>query len=407
MHIKPYAFVPWGATGLPERFQGAPAGSAAPAIPGGKPGAPAGQPTIEDRADWQMRPGSGGDIVLASAQDLFVLGPGEPARLRRVDLPADNADSRVVDFRYFGGELVLLQVAGERYRVRRFGLDGAPAGEIALETGAEVGSYQQLLGSEEALFVVGNQAATATFLRAPSLFELSADAAPKLVHRWSDARIQRLFMDARGRVFYSKEIDRKYYWTMFEPGTGRERVSEQVDQTASPFLRLPLGVDDAGNGYGRAGMKVGRFDADNELLGAVAMDNLFRHDGKVYRSRLDDTKVIVTVTGASGAAEDIELPIPAETAERFPFKNWTLIGVGRDGNFLVQGFGPRTPGRLLVRFAPDGAYVAEGMAERQLLLELGHRTQPPATWLVQPDGTLLVPCSGPDGLTVFALTPGA
>ena len=390
MRIEPILFLPWGEAGIPERFQSLPQSSVSPIL--GAP--PAGN---QRRSEVQVKAGEKGMLLLRSENEVFVAGH-DAVKSRISTLP----NEAVVDFEMFQGKVYVLVRNESTYLLRSFGLDGEMQNEMELATDEDHGGYHQLLKSHTHLYLVGKEKASTTFLGDPVLF-LFDDGQLVKVHHWKDERFPSLFMDAQGKVYYTKDIDRLRYWATFDLESKRETIVENFAQSSFPHLGLPIGIDPAGRCIGRSGFSVALIGKDNAPVWEVAMRNLFRQDGKTWYTQQQGEEIVVYAGKGNGFAAAARFNTEGEWASRHPGLNWNMGGFDPEGHYLLFGKSSRAPAPVLAALDEKGEQAYEVTNGGKALVEMSHRLMPPAMWDVNRDGVLLAASLGPDGVTVFGI----
>lgn len=386
IEIKPYLFISWDSDLFPEAFQPLPQASAGFF---GQAAAPAAQL----RADVRLRKGEAGSLLVQQENALYLAAP-DKAPLR---IPVQG-EGRVVDALVLEGRIFVLLQQGTRFLVQHFEAGGSYAGLIALPQNALTEAYQQLLKSRSSVYAVGN-AAHATFLKNPTVYQLEAAGGIRKLHHWEELSCARMFMDGNGTLYYTKEIDRLRFWTTFSLEQRQESVSEAFGQAGFAYLGLPIGMDPAGLCIGRKGFGVALIDRENEIKWEVELRNIL-HDGQQTCYARQVQGGISLHCGAEG---DFAEKVTLETGmldQQYPGRNWKLIGLDAGGNYILSGTGMRVSGEVLVAMDSEGQLAGAFEGNKS---EVEERMMPPEHWVVDAEGALLAPVSGPDGLRVYRI----
>lgn len=304
----------------------------------------------------------------------------------------------MIDFALAGEEVFALVQGESGFVLHKFSLDGQRQQPISLSTTGSAKSYQKLLTNGSNLYLVGNSAPSATFLDAPTLFQVRGGAVESL-HQWKGEKLSDLFIDAKGQFCYAKPIDRLLYGCRFDLENKSETYTEEYEKAAYPYLRLPIGVLDNSEIVGRSGLKAGRVGMlKNDLRSEFEIGNLFLSAEKVCYSVLDQDTLHIFRGQKDSIVNEISLVIPSDVQAQYKVRNWKLVGFDASGDYLAEGFAAGGP-PLQLRFDSQGNLVGKPIP---LAKQLGHRMMAPAFWCVG-SGEIYVAVSGDVGLRVFGL----
>lgn len=322
--------------------------------------------------------------------------------VRHTALPAEESDRRVVDFQCdAAGSCVLLEVvrpaAGSRSnRLMRLAAQGGVAwSRTGLVAPREL-SFESLKGTFTRLIADG---AGRVYLPA----ERHGPVAAEIDLASGDAlRIVKLqagtgapMLDPGGR----------FHLTTLEASSGLRglAVCEASGQSLHVlpgnrdlhgWLVHPIGVDGQGRTYLWRGGRVGRVEVDGRFEELGAFDNLVVRpsDRQVVSSWHERGSDHVDVV--AGVDDRVRLPLGASSDDA-----WRLVHLDNRGRHHVfGGEGAGRGGRLLV-FDRDGRLEREE-SDVQKLLAIESRIGEASSWVVLPEGGLLVPVMRPDGFAI-------